>query len=57
MVGDKFMPEMHLYQPNIRKYSSCDLFTKHQQGIKGFMQDGRLRHNYKNELDEGLFSI
>ena len=23
LVGDKFMPELHLYQPKIGKYSAC----------------------------------
>ena len=31
LVGDKFMPEMHLYQPKIGKYSACSPFIKHKQ--------------------------
>ena len=55
MVGDKFMPEMHLYQPKIGKYSACGPFTKHEQRIKSFMQDGRLSNICKNELDKACF--
>ena len=44
LVGDKFMPELHLYQPKIGKYSACGLFTKHAQSIQDFMQDGKLSH-------------
>ena len=28
LVGDKSMPEMHLYQPKLGKYSACGPFTK-----------------------------
>ena len=34
LVGDRFMPEMHLYQLKIGKYSACGPFTKHEQIIK-----------------------
>ena len=52
LIGDKFMPEMHL---KVKKYSACGPFTKHEQRIKSFMQDGRLSHIYKNELDKACF--
>ena len=55
LVGVKFMPEIHLYQPKIGKYSVCAPFTKHEQRIKSFMQDGRLTCIYKNELDKACF--
>ena len=43
LIGDKSMPEMHLYQPGkIGKYSACGPFNKHQQRINQFMKDGRL---------------
>ena len=32
LVVDKFMPEMHLRQPQFT-YSACGSFTKHKQGI------------------------
>ena len=34
LIGDTFMPELHLYQPKISKYSACGPFTKHAQRIK-----------------------
>ena len=55
LVGDKFMPEMHLYQPRIGKYPACGPFTKHTQRINQFMKDGRLSHIYKNKLDKACF--
>ena len=33
MVGDKFMPEMHLKQPGFT-YSACGPFTKKKERIK-----------------------
>ena len=33
LAGDKFMPEMHLRQPQFT-YSACGPFTKHKQRIK-----------------------
>ena len=55
LVGDKFMPELHLYQHKIGKYSACGPFNKHTQRIKSFMQDDRLSHIFKNELDKTCF--
>ena len=37
MLCDKFMPEMHLWDPKVRKYSACGPFTRHQKRI-GWMQ-------------------
>ena len=31
LVSNKFIPELHLYQPKIGKYSACGPFTKHTQ--------------------------
>ena len=55
MIGDKFMPEMHLYDSKIEKYSACSPFTKHEERIDQFMKDGRLSYLYKNQLDEACF--
>ena len=33
LVGDKFMPEMHLRQPQF-VYSACSPFTRHKERIK-----------------------
>ena len=55
LVGDKFMLELHLWDPKVKKYSGCGPFTKHEQKIGQFMKDGRLSRVYKNELDKACF--
>ena len=37
LVGDKFMPEMHLRQPGFT-YSACGSFTKNKERIEKFMK-------------------
>ena len=37
LVGDKFMPEMHLKQASFT-YSACGPFTKNKERIEKFMQ-------------------
>ena len=54
LVGDKFMPEMHLKQPGFT-YSACGPFTKNKERIEKFMQTGNTNFIYKNELDEACF--
>ena len=54
LVGDKFMPEMHLKQSGFT-YSACGLFTKNKERIERFMQTGDLNFIYKNELDKACF--
>ena len=54
LVGDKFMPEMHLKQPSF-SYSACGPFTKNKQRIEKFMQTGDTYFIYKNELDKPCF--
>ena len=54
LAGDKFMPEMHLRQPQF-VYSACDPFTRHKEGIKKFKQTGDTRYIYRNELDKACF--
>ena len=39
LAGDKFMPEMHLRQPQ-STYSACGPFTKHKQRIQTFRETG-----------------
>ena len=46
---------MHLWNPKGKKYSACGPFTKHRQRINQFIQDGKLSHIYKNELDKACF--
>ena len=54
LAGDKFMPEMHLRQPQF-VYSACGPFTRHKERIKKFEQTGDTRHIYRNELDKACF--
>ena len=35
LVGEKFMPEMHLRQPGFT-YSTCESFTKNKERIQKF---------------------
>ena len=53
LAGDKFMPEIHLRQPQFT-YSACGPFTKHEQRIQKFKETGDT--NYKNELDKACFA-
>ena len=54
LVGDKFMPEMHLKQPGFT-YSACGPFTKNKEIIQKFMQTGNTNFIDKNELDKACF--
>ena len=54
LVGDKFMPEMHLKQPGFT-YSAYGPFTKNKERIEKFMQTGNTDFIYKNELDKACF--
>ena len=54
LVGDKFMPEMHLKQPGFT-YSACGPFTKSKERIEKFMLTGNTDFIYKNELDKPCF--
>ena len=55
LAGDKFMPEMHLRQPQFT-YSVCGPFTKHKQRIQKFKETGDTNYFYKNELDKACFA-
>ena len=54
LVGDEFMPEMHLKQLGFT-YSACGPFTKNKQRIEKFMQKGNTDFIYRNEFDKGCF--
>ena len=54
LVGDIFMPEMHLRQPGFT-YSTCGPFTKNKERIKKFMRSGNTDFIYKNEIDKACF--
>ena len=51
LVGDKFMPEMHLKQPGFT-YSACGPFTKNKERIEKFMKSGNTGLIYRNKLDK-----
>ena len=51
LVGDKFMPQMHLKQPGFT-YSACGPFSRKK---KNFMQTGNTDFIYRNELDKACF--
>ena len=46
LAGDKFMPEIHLRQPQF-VYSACGPFTRHKER--------NTRYIYRNELDKACF--
>ena len=54
LVGDKFLPEMHLRQPEFT-YSACGPFTKNKERIQRFKETGDTGYIYKNELDKACF--
>ena len=54
LAGDKFMPEMHLRQPQF-VYSACGSFTKNKERIQKFKETGDTSYIYKNELDKVSF--
>ena len=54
LAGDKFMPKMHLRQPQT-VYSVCGPFTRHKERIKEFKRTGNTRYIYRNELDKACF--
>ena len=54
LAGDKFMPEMHLRQPQF-VYSACGPFTRHKERIKEFKHTGDTRYIYRNKLDKACF--
>ena len=55
LIGDKFMPERHLWDPKVKKYSACGPFTKHTERIQKFLNTSLLSEIYKNELDKACF--
>ena len=59
LAGDKFMPEMHLKQPEFT-YSACGPFTKNKERIEKFMQTGNTDFIYRFillSLIKSVFSI
>ena len=56
LVGDTFMPEMHLKQPGFT-YSACGPFTKNKERIEKFMQTGNTDFIYRNEFEKACFHM
>ena len=54
LVGDTFMPKMHLKQPGFT-YCACGPFTKNKERIEKFMRTGNKDLIYKNEPDTASF--
>ena len=54
LVGDKFIPEMHLKQLGFT-YSACGPFTRNKRRTEKFMQTGNTDFIYRNELDKACF--
>ena len=54
LIGDKFMPEMHLKQPGFT-CSACGPFTKNKRRIEKFIQTGNTDYSYKSNLDKACF--
>ena len=54
LVGDKFMPEMHLKQPGFT-YSAFGPFTRNKERIEKLLQSGNSDFIYRNELDKACF--
>ena len=55
LAGDKFMPEIHLRQPQFT-YSACGPFTRHEERIQKFKETGDTNYIYMNELDKACFT-
>ena len=56
LVGDKFMPEIHLKQPGFT-YRACGPFTRNKERIEKFMRTGNTDFIYRNEIDKASFNI
>ena len=54
LAGDKFMPEMHLKQPQFT-YSACGPFTKNKERIQTFRETGDMKYIYRNKLGKAHF--
>ena len=54
LAGNKFMPEMHFWQPGFM-YSACGPFMKNNERIQKFKEAGDLQFIYQNKLDKACF--
>ena len=51
LTGDKFMPELHLKQPQLT-YSASGPFAKRLERNQKFKETGNLKHLFRNELNK-----
>ena len=49
------MPELHLADPIVKKYSACGPFKKHTKRIQDFLNTGKLSYIHENDLDKACF--
>ena len=56
LVGDKFMPEIHLRQSGFT-YSACGPFTKNKERIERFMKSGNTDLFTKMNLIKLVFNM
>ena len=56
LVGDKFMPEMHLKQTGFT-HSACGPVTKNKERIEKFMQTWNTEYISKNDLYKASFNM
>ena len=55
LAGDKFIPELHLLDPIVKKYRTFRPFTKHTQRIQDFLNPDKFSYIYKTDLDKACF--
>ena len=55
LAGDKLMPELHLVDPIVKRYSACGSFTKCTQRIQDFLNTSKLSYIYKNDFEKACF--
>ena len=54
LVGDMFMPEKHLRQPQFT-YSACGPCNKNKERIQKLKETGDTKYIYRKELDKACF--
>ena len=54
LAGDKFMPEMHLKQPEFT-HSAWPPFAKNKERLQKFKETWDTKYIYRNELDKACF--
>ena len=51
LVGDKFMPEMHVRQPEFT-YSACGPFTKSKERIKIYQTKNNVKPKFSRRITQ-----